>query len=105
MLPLRLLFQLRGAVFMFIVLRFDKFPVFWTYFGPVRSSSRNTMDLVLPQIRSERSRKSVRYWGAKLWNSIQLIFAFHPHFMPVYETYLWIRINYCNDAYDLYTFV
>ena len=70
LLPLRLLFQLRGAIFMYRVIQRGEFSMVADYFVRLRGEGRHNADLLLPKLQLERSRKSVRYWGAKLWNSI-----------------------------------
>ena len=106
-LPLRFLFQLRGALLMFKIARLSRYPVFRQYFV-TGNRSRGMYDLVFPVIHSERCRKSVRYWGAKLWNSIpnkiRAVDAINE-FETLYENYLGTRIPSHSDSYDLYDFL
>jgi hypothetical protein len=106
-LPLRFLFQLRGALFMFKIIRLRGYTMFRDYFA-AGSRSRCAFDLILPVIHSERCRKSFRYWGAKLWNSIPSkirAVATIKQFETLYESYLETRIPSHTDAYDLYDFI
>jgi len=122
--PLRLLFQLRGAMFMFRVLQLTiqfrltiqlqfrvlvrELPLFTAYFVHNRSLSRYPEDLILPKLSVERSRKSVRYWGAKLWNSIPTHIRKAEtlaKFTVSYELYLTGKVTDCTDTYDLYDFI
>ena len=66
------------------------------------------MDLLIPLVVSERSRKSIRYWGAKLWNSIPDEIRRMPTlqaFSALYESYLRTKVNEFDDSYNLYDFV
>ena len=108
-LPLRLLFQLRGATLMFRIVRLNQIRTFSDYFVSNTASNRRALDLLLPRLPSERYRKSFRYWGAKLWNSIpghirsaRSVTAFESS----YECHLKGKINCCtSDAYNLYDFI
>jgi hypothetical protein len=107
-LPLRLLFQHRGALLMYGVLRLGSVPVFARYFTYSRSNSRHPLDLLLPKIPTERSRRSLRYWGAKLWNSVPGLVRDSPtlsQFASLYEYYLMTKIGETSDSYDLYDFI
>jgi hypothetical protein len=107
-LPLRLLFQLRCAQFMYAVLRTKSLSLFDGYFRFQRSVGRHSHDLCLPNISSERSRRSVRYWGAKLWNSIPVTIrnaSSTSEFTSSYKSYLKSKVTDCVDSYDIYDFI
>jgi hypothetical protein len=108
MLPLRLLFQHRGAALMFSVLRLGSIPTLARCFTYTRSNGRYAYNLLLPSIQTERSRRSVRYWGAKLWNSVPGSIrdaSTLSQFMSLYESYLKTKIGETSDSYDLYDFI
>ena len=107
-LPLRLLFQLRGASLMYRIICLQSVPLFDGYFVFSRSI-RRPLDLSLPSVSSDCARRSLRFWGAKLWNSIPMHIrnaTTLPQFVRVYETYLKSRINDVSlESYNLYAFV
>jgi hypothetical protein len=108
LLPLRLLFQLRGAIFMYRVIRRNEFSVIADYFVHTRGLGRYNADLILPKLPLERSRKSFRYWGAKLWNSIPTGIKTAEtlvKFTSEYELYLTNKVLDYTDTYELYDFV
>jgi hypothetical protein len=107
-LPLRFLFQLRCATFMYITMNHEGSSMFNGHFSYNRSNSRYSHDLALPKVISELSRRSVRYWGAKLWNSIPLAIRCAQclgQFTPLYKAYLESKITQYLDTYDLYDFI
>jgi hypothetical protein len=108
LLPLRHLFQLQGASMVYSTVRLEAYPLFRGYFHFQRANGRHSLDLVYPQVMSERSRKSFRYWGAKLWNSIPSYVrqaTTLKQFKQLYTSYLRIHAASHSDAYDLYVFV
>jgi hypothetical protein len=105
-LPLRYLFQQRCATFLYTVLREDSVATFSSYFR-FNHTSRHQSDMVIPLVANECSRRSIRYWGAKLWNSIPVDIRAASTiqlFKVSYEAYLRTKINEFADSYDLYDF-
>ena len=108
LLPLQLLFQFHGALMVYSTTRLDAYPLFHGYFHFLRAGGRHSLDLEYPQVMLERNRKSFRYWGAKLWNSIPRPIrqaTTLKQFKHVYADYLRSKTASHNDAYDLYEFV
>ena len=73
-----------------------------------RATGRYRTELSIPLVHSERSRRSVRYWGAKLWNSIPALIRnanTETKFAQLYEAHLKSKVNSFDDSYDLYDFV
>ncbi len=93
---------------MFTILRLETLPLFSEYF--VRANSpRRPLDVLLPTLNSEQSRKSFHYWGAKLWNSIPLAIRQAntlTQFLSQYELYLKPHVTTTDlESYDLYDFI
>ncbi len=93
---------------MYRVIRRREFSVVADYFVHTRGLCRSSADLLLPKLPLERSRKSVRYWGAKLWNSIPPVIRTAEtlaQFTSEYELYLTNKVLVYTDTYELYDFV
>ena len=108
-LPLRLLFQLQGGVFMYNAVISRHNELFEDTFQWCPRKEQTQTLLQLPIIHCERDCMNVAFWGAKLWNSIpREIRAAHGlhSFSQAYHAYLHSKVDSLQvDNYDLLDFV
>jgi hypothetical protein len=104
--PLRLCFQLRAACLIFNVLNANYNvavkSVFKLSLANVRRNLRTRAPLEEAAVRHERTRASIVYWGAKLWNSL----PYHvrdsrsaEEFRQRYTCYMLSSLRATIDAY------
>ena len=113
MLPLRLLFQYRGAALMFSVLRLGSIPTLARCFTYTRSNGRYAYNLLLRSIQTERSRRSavprsirdalpyhnLRRYTKVTWKLKLVKRLIHTIFMTSFD--IWMVCVNCGTSYKL----